>query len=134
MYPKPHGYILSLAEATIEKHQVAPHDEWTKARKDLLAKEKEFTRLRDQLSHQRRELPLERVEKNYVFDAPAGEVTLAELFARRTQLLVYRFIFDPAWDAGDARGNIFHTYSTCERGLDMLNATYHLRRSAAERT
>ena len=80
----------------MEKHRVASHDEWTKARKDLLAKEKEFTRLRDQLSHQPHELPWERVEKNYVFDAPAGKVTLTELFAGKSQLLVYRFMFDPA--------------------------------------
>ena len=206
------------------KHRIVSHEEWIAARKDFLANEKEFTRLRDHLSEQRRNLPWERVEKNYVFDAPEGKVTLAELFADRSQLIVYHFMFDPSWEAGckncsfwadnynpavihlnhrdanlvaisraplakleayekrmgwkfkwvssagndfnydfhvthtpdelqrgegyynyrpvktsgagewpgisvfhkDADGNIFHTYSTYARGLDMLNGTYHL--------
>jgi predicted dithiol-disulfide oxidoreductase (DUF899 family) len=66
----------------------------------LLAKEKEFTRLRDQLSKERRELPWERVEKNYIFDGPGGKETLAQLFQGRSQLLVYHFMFDPDLEAG----------------------------------
>jgi len=206
----------------MEKHQVVSHREWIEARKDFLAKEKEFTRVRDRLSQQRRELPWERVEKDYVFDGPDGKVSLADLFAGNSQLVVYHFMFDPGWEAGckscsfwadnynpiivhlnhrdanlvaisraplaklqayrkrmgwaftwvsslgndfnydyqvsptaeeiakgersynyraskatgempgisvfqkDADGNIFHTYSTYERGLDMLNGAYHL--------
>ena len=207
----------------MEKHRVVSHADWIAARKDFLAKEKEFTRMRDELSRQRREMPWERVEKNYVFDGPEGKVSLADLFAGKSQLIVYHFMFDPGWDAGckncsfwadnynpaviylnhrdanlvaishaplakleayrkrmgwsfkwvssggndfnydyhvsanadevakgevnytyrslktsnherpgvsifykDADGNIFHTYSTYERGLDMLNGTYHL--------
>jgi predicted dithiol-disulfide oxidoreductase (DUF899 family) len=66
----------------------------------LLAKVKEFTRLRDPLSKQRRELPWERVGKQYVFDGPNGKETLAELFEARSQLIVYHFMFGPDWEAG----------------------------------
>jgi predicted dithiol-disulfide oxidoreductase (DUF899 family) len=83
-----------------QDHRVVTPDAWLKARLELLAKEKEFTRLRDQLSQQRRELPWERVEKQYVFDASEGKDTLAELFENRSQLLVYHFMFAPDWEAG----------------------------------
>ena len=81
-------------------NQVVPREAWIEARKKLLAKEKEFTRLRDQLSKKRRELPWERVDKAYVFDGPDGKATLAELFEGRSQLIVYHFMFDPSWEAG----------------------------------
>jgi predicted dithiol-disulfide oxidoreductase (DUF899 family) len=208
----------------MEKHRVVSREEWIEARKDFLAKEKEFTRMRDQLSQQRREMPWVRVDKNYLFEGPEGKVTLADLFAGKSQLIVYHFMFDPGWEAGckscsfwadnynpivvhlnhrdanlvaisrtpleklqayrkrmgwsfnwvsslgndfnydyhvsytpeeiakgegyynyrmgtttmgierpgisvfhkDADGNIFHTYSTYERGLDMLNGAYHI--------
>jgi len=81
-------------------HAVVSHDEWVEARKLLLAKEKEFTRLRDEMSRQQRELPWEAVEKDYVFEGPEGASSLAELFAGRSQLLVYHFMFDPGDDVG----------------------------------
>src|SRR5579863_332281 len=87
-------------EAAMEKHRVVSRDEWMEARKNFLAKEKEFTRLRDQISQQRRELPWVKVEKNYIFDGPEGKVALSELFAGKSQLVVYHFMFDPSWDAG----------------------------------
>ena len=74
--------------------------EWVEARKQFLAKEKEFTRLRDELSRERRQLPWERVEKNYVFDGPNGKVKLADLFDGRSQLVVYHFMFGPDWEQG----------------------------------
>ena len=83
-------------------HQVVTNDEWLDARKELLAKEKEFTRLRDELSRQRRELPWEAVAKEYVFDGPSGKQTLADLFDERSQLVVYHFMFDPEDDEGCA--------------------------------
>jgi len=206
----------------MDKHRIVSHEDWIAARKEFLAREKEFTRMRDELSRQRREMPWERVDKNYVFDAPEDKVTLADLFAGKSQLVVYHFMFDPSWEAGckscsfwadnynpiivhlnhrdanlvaisraplakleayrkrmkwsfkwvsssgndfnydyqvsatpnevakgeryynyrvgkttgempgisvfhkDADGNIFHTYSTYERGLDMLNGAYHI--------
>ena len=84
----------------MEKHRIVPHAEWVAARKALLAEEKEFNRLRDRLSEKRRDLPWERVEKDYVFDGPSGKATLAQLFAGKSQLLVYHFMFDPDWEAG----------------------------------
>jgi predicted dithiol-disulfide oxidoreductase (DUF899 family) len=84
----------------MQNHKVVSREGWLVARKELLAKEKEFTRLRDQLSQQRRELPWVRVEKEYIFDGPNGKETLAELFAGRSQLLIYHFMFDPSWNEG----------------------------------
>ena len=84
----------------MDSHPVVSRDIWTEARKDLLAKEKEFTRLRDQLSRQRRALPWVRVEKRYLFEGPDGKATLVDLFEKHSQLIVYHFMFDPAWEAG----------------------------------
>jgi predicted dithiol-disulfide oxidoreductase (DUF899 family) len=204
------------------RHTVVSRKEWLTARKALLSKEKTFTRLRDQLSKERRQLPWVKVDKDYVFDGPRGKETLSELFDGRSQLIVYHFMFGPDWDAGckhcsfwadnfdriivhlnhrdvtmvaasrapyrklesykkrmgwnfkwvssgntdfnfdyhvsftpeeeaakraffnykiqdpdssdregasvffkDAKGNVFHTYSTYARGIDMVNAAYH---------
>jgi predicted dithiol-disulfide oxidoreductase (DUF899 family) len=85
-----------------KKHKIVSAQEWLAARQKLLAAEKKFTRLRDQLNQQRRNLPWEKVEKNYVFDGPKGKETLAELFAGRSQLIVYHFMFDPADEEGCA--------------------------------
>jgi predicted dithiol-disulfide oxidoreductase (DUF899 family) len=74
--------------------------EWLAARKALLEKEKEFTRLRDDLSRQRRELPWEKVDKTYVFDTPGGKRTLADLFEGKSQLIVYHFMLGPGWEQG----------------------------------
>lgn len=82
------------------QHKIVSRDEWRKARLAHLAAEKEFTRKRDELSRQRRELPWERVEKNYVFDAPEGRRTLADLFDGRRQLMVQHFMFGPGWEEG----------------------------------
>jgi predicted dithiol-disulfide oxidoreductase (DUF899 family) len=84
----------------MERHKVVSPEQWTEARKALLVREKEFTRLRDELSRARRELPWEPVDKQYVFEGPDGRETLAALFRDRSQLVVYHFMFDPGWDAG----------------------------------
>jgi predicted dithiol-disulfide oxidoreductase (DUF899 family) len=76
------------------------NEEWLAARKGFLAKEKEFTRLRDELARQRRELPWVKVEKTYVFDGPNGKETLSDLFAGRSQLIVNHFMFGPDWGEG----------------------------------
>src|SRR5438105_15126567 len=78
------------------QHTVVSHEEWLAARKQLLAEEKEFTRLRDRLSQRRRDLPWETVDKEYVFEGAHGRQTLAELFDGRGQLVVYHAMFDPA--------------------------------------
>lgn len=87
-------------ESAISRRRVVGHAEWLAARIAFLDKEKEFTRLRDDLSRQRRELPWERVEPEYTFEGPNGAETLPELFAGKSQLIVYHFMFDPAWEAG----------------------------------
>src|SRR5271170_176307 len=84
----------------LQSPRVVSEAEWLAARKKLLAKEKEFTRLRDDLSRQRRELPWERVEQQYVFDGPKGKETMADLFDGRSQLIVYHFMFGPGWKEG----------------------------------
>jgi predicted dithiol-disulfide oxidoreductase (DUF899 family) len=84
----------------IQTPRVVSHDQWISERVAFMAKEKEFTRLRDELSRQRRELPWERVTKSYVFDGPEGKETLAELFQGRSQLVVYHFMFSPSWTEG----------------------------------
>jgi predicted dithiol-disulfide oxidoreductase (DUF899 family) len=87
-------------EPAISGHKVVSRTEWTAARKELLAREKEQTRLRDQLSAERRALPWVKVEKEYVFDAPEGKVTLADLFEGRSQLVVKHFMLGPEWKEG----------------------------------
>ena len=84
----------------MQAHKVVAHDDWVAARKRHLAKEKEFTRRRDELSRARRELPWEKIEKNYVFEGPKGKESLDDLFDGRSQLVVYHFMFDPGWSAG----------------------------------
>jgi predicted dithiol-disulfide oxidoreductase (DUF899 family) len=81
-------------------NKVVPHEEWLKARLDLLAAEKEFTRQRDALTRRRMAMPWERVEKPYRFKGPDGSLSLAELFDGRSQLVVYHFMLGPDWEEG----------------------------------
>ena len=80
--------------------KVVSRAEWLAARKTLLRREKEFTRQRDALSAERRRLPMVRVEKAYTFEGPGGPRTLRELFGTHRQLIIYHFMFDPAWEEG----------------------------------
>jgi predicted dithiol-disulfide oxidoreductase (DUF899 family) len=80
--------------------RVVSQSEWLAARKELLAKEKEFTRQRDAISAERRGMPWVRLDKDYIFDAPGGKKTLADLFGRKSQLMVYHFMFGPDWVEG----------------------------------
>lgn len=82
------------------KHPIASREQWLAARTALLAKEKEFTRLRDKLAAERRALPWVKVEKDYVFDAPEGRKTLGDLFDGRSQLVVKHFMLGPGWKDG----------------------------------
>ena len=100
-------------------HEVVSKGQWVEARKRLLAKEKEFTRLREQLSEERRALPWMRIDKDYTFDGPNGRETLAQLFGDRSQLVVYHFMFAPEWDVG---------CKNCSFWADNFNGiTAHLR-------
>src|SRR3954468_19209384 len=81
-------------------HQIVTREQWIEARRAHLAKEKQLTRQRDELARERRELPWVKVEKQYLFDSPRGKVTLADLFAGRSQLFIYHFMFGPDWKEG----------------------------------
>src|SRR5579885_2213415 len=104
-------------------HKVVTHHEWVEARKKHLAKEKEFTRMRDQLSRERRELPWELVEKDYTFQGEQGTASLRDVFAGRSQLVVYHAMFNP-----DTAGPTT-TYTTdapcfsCSWWMDNFNGT-----------
>jgi len=84
----------------VENRKVVSQQEWLGARKKLLLKEKKFSKLRDTLNLQRRKLPWVKVEKEYVFNGPTGEVTLADLFGGKSQLIIYHFMFGPGWGEG----------------------------------
>jgi predicted dithiol-disulfide oxidoreductase (DUF899 family) len=84
----------------INPAKVVSEAEWLVARKDLLSREKELTRLRDEVSRHRRELPWVKVNKEYLFNGPRGQETLADLFEGRSQLIVYHFMFGPDWEEG----------------------------------
>jgi predicted dithiol-disulfide oxidoreductase (DUF899 family) len=92
--------------------RIATRDEWLAASKELLAKEKELTRQRDALNAARRELPMVEIDEDYVFEGPEGQVRLIDLFEGRRQLIVYHFMFDPAWEDG---------CPSCTAGTDELN-------------
>ncbi len=81
-------------------NKVISREEWLKARLELLAAEKEFTRQRDALTRRRMAMPWERVEKSYQFEGPKGALSLADLFDGRSQLIVYHFMFGPDWEEG----------------------------------
>ena len=100
-------------------HQIVSHDEWIAARTRFLAKEKAFTHQREALSQERRELPWERITKEYAFEGQEGLDTLADLFDGCSQLIVYHFMYEPDWDIG-CRG--------CSFWADNFNGiTAHLR-------
>jgi predicted dithiol-disulfide oxidoreductase (DUF899 family) len=82
------------------QNRIVTRQEWLVARKAHLAKEKELTRLRDQLSAERRELPWVKIDKPYVFDGPNGKEMLADLFDRRSQLIIKHFMLGPGWKEG----------------------------------
>lgn len=84
----------------MQHNPIVSREEWLEARKALLVKEKEATRLRDRINAERLALPWVKVEKTYVFDTPNGKKSLAELFGGCGQLIVYHFMLGPGWDAG----------------------------------
>ena len=89
-----------MTTATVPHPDIASREDWLAARKDLLAEEKALTQHKDAVNAQRRRLPMVKLDKYYEFEGPEGKVTLLELFADRRQLIVYHFMFDPAWDKG----------------------------------
>src|SRR5262245_54171581 len=87
-------------EKAMTKHMTGTREEWLAARLELLKAEKELTRSSDELARRRQELPWVRIEKEYRFDTDEGSVSLADLFQRRSQLLVYHFMFGPDYSSG----------------------------------
>jgi predicted dithiol-disulfide oxidoreductase (DUF899 family) len=92
----------NLAEANTLHHPVVSRERWTAERQTLLEREKQLTRLHDEIARERRALPWVRVDKAYVFDAPEGRRSLAELFDGRRQLVVQHFMLGPGWEQGCA--------------------------------
>jgi predicted dithiol-disulfide oxidoreductase (DUF899 family) len=90
----------AVLETSTPSHLVVSKDRWIAERRALLAREKELTRLRDQIARERRALPWVRLEKDYVFDTPEGPRSLADLFEGRRQLLVQHFMLGPGWEQG----------------------------------
>jgi predicted dithiol-disulfide oxidoreductase (DUF899 family) len=107
--------------------KVVTHDEWLAVRKKHLAKEKEFTRLRDQLSKERRDLPSELVEKEYVFEGENGRQTLADVFEGRSQLVVYHAMFNPDTAEQDTTWTTDAACFVCSFWMDNFTGiTLHL--------
>src|ERR1039458_8780550 len=89
-----------MATSTISHPEILSRDQWLAERKELLAHEKDLTKHYDRVNAERRRLPMVKIEKNYVFGGPHGTPSLKDLFEGRRQLIVYHFMFDPAWDKG----------------------------------
>jgi predicted dithiol-disulfide oxidoreductase (DUF899 family) len=92
--------MAKASAQALNQHPVVSEKEWIEARKALLAKEKQFAHLREELAQQRRDLPWQKVDKQYAFDGPNGKETLADLFGSKNQLIVYQFMFAPEWEEG----------------------------------
>ncbi len=93
------GQKLHMGDA-MPDHKIVTQTEWLDARRTLLEREKAFTRERDELTRARQALPWVRVETDYVFDGPNGKESLSDLFAGRSQLIIYHFMFGADWDEG----------------------------------
>jgi predicted dithiol-disulfide oxidoreductase (DUF899 family) len=97
--------------------KIVSRDEWLTARKELLKEEKEATLRQDAVSERRRELPMVRIDKDYVFEGPDGKVSLLDMFEGRRQLIVYHFMFGPDDDEG---------HNSCSLLVDNIGHTAHL--------
>src|ERR1700709_2944398 len=107
-----------MTTSEIPHPAIVSRDLWLEQRKRLLAREKELTRHYDRVNAERRRFPMVKVEKSYLFEAPGGELSLKDLFEGRRQLIVYHFMFDPAWEKGCAGCT---SYANAIGDLWMLN-------------
>src|SRR3954452_2286935 len=98
-------YVMALP-------RIATREEWRKERIALLEREKQLTRVRDELNTLRRELPMVEVTEDYIFTGPDGPVSLGDMFDGRRQLIIYHFMYDPTWDVG---------CSSCTAGTDEMS-------------
>src|SRR5205809_1389650 len=106
-------HAADAKETVMSLPRIATREAWLAARKELLAKEKDLTRLRDELNAERRDLPMAEIEKDYRFDGRNGAVRLIDMFEGRRQLIIYHFMFDPGWEDG---------CPSCTAGTDELPA------------
>jgi predicted dithiol-disulfide oxidoreductase (DUF899 family) len=137
------GVVKSVRflEETMTIPRVVSPEEWRSARKQLLAEEKAFTRERDALNERRRRLPMVEVAKPYRFEGSSGSVGLIELFDGRRQLIVYHFMFDPAWDEGcpmcsflvDNVGHLSHLRDARDTSLVLVSQAPLAKSSASRR-
>ena len=111
--------MLPINWESVMQHPVVSREEWLEARKALLLKEKEESRMRDAVNAARMALPWVKIDKAYVFDTPAGKKTLGDLFAGRSQLLLYHFMLGPDWTEGCPRCSFLHDH--VEGALPHLN-------------
>src|SRR6516164_714542 len=111
-------------ETHMPDNKVVSHEEWLKARLELLAAEKEFTRQRDALTRRRMGMPWERVEKSYQFEGPNGALSLADLFDGRSQLIVYHFMFAPIGKRGASHALSGPTISMPSRSISIIAMWY----------
>jgi predicted dithiol-disulfide oxidoreductase (DUF899 family) len=104
--------------------QIVSREQWLVARQELLLKEKEATHARDRLNAERRRLPMVKIDKEYLFESPGGQVRLLELFGGRSQLIIYHFMFDPSWDDGCPNcTNLVHNLPSRLDGLQDTNTS-----------
>src|ERR1700737_276571 len=89
-----------MTTSEVPHPRIVSRDQWLSERKKLLAHEKELTRQYDRVNAERRRLPMVKIEKNYLFESPGGELSLKDLFEGRRQLVIYHFMFDPSWEKG----------------------------------
>ena len=118
---------------SVPSPQVVPEGEWQSPRNSLLEQEKELTRQMDRVNAARRRLPMVKLDKTYSFEGPNGKTTLLDLFEGRRQLIVYHFMFDPAWEKGcpGCTGYV----ERARRPVDARPAQHQLRaRSRARRS
>ncbi|MCF0048841.1 thioredoxin family protein [Dyadobacter sp. LJ53] len=97
---KQHEMMAAIPAESTEHHRIVSQQEWIEERKVLLKKEKELTRLNDELARQRRKLPWVKVDKSYSFQSEQGNETLSDLFGGKSQLIIYHFMFAPGWKEG----------------------------------
>jgi predicted dithiol-disulfide oxidoreductase (DUF899 family) len=113
--------------SVVKDHRVVSHEEWVAARTALLSREKELTRLRDEVSEQRRALPWEPVTRKYVFEGPSGEESLEQLFEGRSQLVIYHAMFDPKTATARTPYTADAPCKSCSFWIDNFNGvTTHL--------
>lgn len=124
-----------MTDPDIEYPEIVYKKKWISARRKLLKKEKEFTKARDTLNAERRRLPMVKIDKDYEFHGPEGNVHLLDLFEDRLQLIIYHFMFDPDWDQGCtscsawadqiARGHLNHLNSRSTTLALVSRAPFH---------